>query len=71
METKFRTELEKGDSIIIENPVFKTKEERAVTLVLSDKSVLLEEPFLEEYSSFVGYLIRKKTKIIPGANITK
>lgn len=42
METKFRTELEKGDSIIIENPVFKTKEERAVTLVLSDKSVLLE-----------------------------
>jgi hypothetical protein len=39
--------------------------------VLSDKSVLLEEPFLEEYASFVPYSIKKKTKIIPGENITQ
>lgn len=41
-DTKFREEIDKGDSIIIQNPVFKTTEERTVTLVLSDKSILLE-----------------------------
>lgn len=41
-DTKFREEVENGDTIIIENPVFKTREERVVTLILSSKSILLE-----------------------------
>ena len=71
LDTKFREEIEKGDSFIIENPLFKTIEERAVTLILSDKSILLEEPFLEEYSSFVAFAVRKKAKVVLGANLTK
>jgi hypothetical protein len=71
MDTKFREEVENGDTIIITNPVFKTVEEGVVTLILSSKSILLETPFLEEYSSFVDYQIRKKTKVIAGENITE
>jgi hypothetical protein len=70
-DTQFYAEIEKGDSILITHPVFKTVEERTVTLVLSSKSILLEEPFLEEYSTFVPFQIRKKSTIIPGANLTQ
>jgi hypothetical protein len=31
----------------------------------------LEEPFLEEYSSYQSYLIKKKAKVIVGENITQ
>lgn len=68
--TNFKADVEKGDSILIEHPLLKTLEERAVVLVLADKSILLEEPFLEEYASFVPYFIRKKSKVILGENIT-
>lgn len=42
-----------------------------VTLVLSGKSILLEEPFIEEFSSFLPFLIRKKSKVTPGENLTQ
>jgi hypothetical protein len=70
-DTHFRAQLEAGDSIIVQNAVLGTREERTVTLILSDKSILLEEPFLEECSSFVPYLIRKKSKVTPGENVTQ
>jgi hypothetical protein len=58
--------VEPGDYLLIENPVFKTKEERKVTLILSSKSILLDEPFHEEFYTYISYQIRKKEKIIPG-----
>lgn len=42
-----------------------------MTLVLSSKSILLEEPFIEEFSSYVPFLVRKKSKVTPGENLTQ
>lgn len=41
-----------GDFIILTHPTLKTKEERPVLLILSDKSILLEEAFVDEQTAF-------------------
>lgn len=54
VDTCFKTELHKGsiyhyagDFIILTHPTLKTKEERVIMLILSDKSILLEEAFID------------------------
>ena len=55
MDTTFSSDLEKGDIIVITNSELGTKEERAICLILSNKSILLSEPFLQDQTQFGPY----------------
>lgn len=60
MDTTFSSDLEKGDIIVITNAELGTKEERTICLILSNKSILLSEPFLQDQTQFGPYETKKK-----------
>lgn len=39
-------------------------------LVLGDKSLMLEEPFTQDITTFITYTIQKKTKVEAGEDLT-
>ena len=55
-ETEFQTELEAGDTLIIRHPDTGEREERKITMVLSNNSMGLEN----EFSSRISYEYQKK-----------
>lgn len=69
--TKFKSEVENGDYIIIENPLLKTTEEQEVMVVLGDRSILLKNPFIEEVTSESSFKVQKKAKIEKGEDIAE
>ena len=63
IDTAFSSDIRKGDFIVITHPQLRTKDERPVCLILSNQSILLDEPFIENQTQFGAYEIRKKTEI--------
>lgn len=48
------------------HPILMVEEQRNVMLVLSDKSLMLEEPFSQDVTSFTIYTVQKKTQVEEG-----
>jgi len=61
-DTKFLTQIKNGDFIIVQNPTTLQKEEKEVSIVLSDKSASLKSPFSFDIISFSQFDIRKKSE---------
>eukprot|EP01017_Pseudomicrothorax_dubius_P006889 TRINITY_DN12055_c0_g1_i2.p1 TRINITY_DN12055_c0_g1~~TRINITY_DN12055_c0_g1_i2.p1 ORF type:complete len:179 (-),score=60.19 TRINITY_DN12055_c0_g1_i2:128-604(-) len=59
-DTKFMKELENGDKIIIMHPTTLAKEERKIKAVLSDRSLMIDEPFSSDLISFTHFDYQKK-----------
>ena len=56
---------------MVEHPVHKIKEERVVMLVLGDKSLMLEENFTHDVTTFTPYTVKKATKIEKGHDLSE
>ena len=70
-DTKFKEQIVQGDTIEIEHPVHKLKEERKVMLVFGDKSMMLEEAFTHDVTTFVGYTVKKAPLIEKGHDLSE
>eukprot|EP00357_Protocruzia_adherens_P018849 CAMPEP_0115008412 /NCGR_PEP_ID=MMETSP0216-20121206/21905_1 /TAXON_ID=223996 /ORGANISM="Protocruzia adherens, Strain Boccale" /LENGTH=217 /DNA_ID=CAMNT_0002375831 /DNA_START=14 /DNA_END=667 /DNA_ORIENTATION=+ len=58
-ETRFRSEVEVGDYLIIVHPTTLQKEERKIMLVLSDRSVAINEAFSSDLITSVDFDVKK------------
>lgn len=63
-ETKFRDEIDLGDTIIVFHPTLLREEERAVIGILSQRSLTLHEKFSNDILSTTPYRIRKDSVLL-------
>lgn len=63
-DTDFTRELERGDTIIVYNEKEKEEEKRKVTMVLSNKSLGIDEAFNRDISISTPFKFQKKPKRI-------
>jgi hypothetical protein len=59
METRFKEQVEIGDTIVVRHPQSLAVEERIVTSVMSQRSLTLHSPFSSDFVSTTEYSIRK------------
>jgi hypothetical protein len=59
LETKFKEEIEIGDTIIILNPQTHKLEERVVTVVMTNRSLMISEKLSSDFVSTVTMDVRK------------
>ena len=59
METKFKEEIAIGDTIVVRHPQSLNIEERIVTAVLSQRTLLIHNSFSGDFVSLTEYFIRK------------
>ena len=62
-KTKFTSQAKKGDIIILFHPQSLANEERKIACVMSDKSILLSQPFSSDIMSYMQYQIKKQDSL--------
>mmetsp|Transcript_25870 Transcript_25870/g.59700 ORF Transcript_25870/g.59700 Transcript_25870/m.59700 type:complete len:226 (-) Transcript_25870:100-777(-) len=58
-ETSFKEEAEVGDTVLLHHPTSLEVEERIVTGILSQRSMIIHQPFSKDVISTMEYYIRK------------
>jgi hypothetical protein len=59
MDTRFKEQIEIGDTLIVRHPQSLAVEERVVTSVMSQRSLTLHSPFSSDFVSTTEYSIRR------------
>ena len=61
--TKFLSTIEKEDFLLVDHSKSQQREERVVLAIMSDKSLLISEPFSNDIINFEVFLVRKHDRI--------
>ena len=69
METKFKEEIEVGDTIIVRHPQSLQLEERIVVGVISQRSLTLDSSFSSDFVSTTAYCIRKDSDLFKAKTV--
>ena len=64
LDTKFKEEIELGDTLIILNPQTHVEESRLVTAVLTNRSITIDQPLSSDFVSTVEAKVRKDSETI-------
>ena len=59
VNTNFNKTMEAGDFLVVNHPQSGETEERKIVIVLSERSLLLEEPFSSDLINFDSFCLRK------------
>lgn len=59
-DSKFMSEIKQGDTIIVRHPTTYQKEERKVIVVLSDRSLSINQAFSTDLISYTEFEFKKK-----------
>ena len=68
METRFKEEIDVGDTIIVRHPQSLKLEERIVVSILSQRSLTFDSPFSSDFVSTTEYCIRKDSESLKSKN---
>ncbi|EER14795.1 conserved hypothetical protein [Perkinsus marinus ATCC 50983] len=64
MNTKFMEEIEQGDTILVHHPQSLQIEERQVVSVLSSRSLVVSDPFSQDFVTTTEFHVRKDGEVL-------